>query len=153
MHQSRPRFGAAFFVSSLGKTQRGPAMIDHITFGISDFDRSTAFYDAALAPLAITRCVTLPPSETDGIRVTGYGTAQPFFWLAEERALSGLLHVAFRATSQAQVAAFYTTALDAGGTDNGAPGLRPQYHSGYFAAFVQDPDGHNIEAVWHAPTA
>ena len=125
-------------------------MIDHITIGVNDFDASTTFYDAALAPLGVRRLFDVPAEETDGVRVTSYGDDRPWFWLAEERPTRGLLHVAFQATSRAQVNAFHAAALQKGGTDNGAPGLRPHYHDTYYAAFVRDPDGHNIEAVCHA---
>jgi len=128
-------------------------MIDHITFGIRDYDRATAFYDAALAPLGLRRLIELPTDETDGIRVCAYGADAPCFWLAEERAVSGMLHIALRARDPAKVRAFHAAALRAGGTCNGPPGLRPQYHASYYAAFVRDPDGHNIEAVCHAATA
>lgn len=124
-------------------------MIDHITFGVRDLARATAFYDAALAPLGVTRLFDVPLEHTGGVQVTGYGDTRPWFWLAEERATSGLLHIAFQARSEAEVAAFHTAALAAGGTDNGAPGPRPHDHPDYFGAFVLDSDGHNIEAVWH----
>lgn len=126
-------------------------MIDHITFGVSDFDRSTAFYDAALAPLEVHRLFDVPPEHSDGVRVCGYGDDRPWFWLAEERAASGLLHIAFQASTRAAVDAFHAAAIEAGGMDNGGPGLRPLYHENYYAAFVLDPDGDNIEAVCHAP--
>ena len=124
-------------------------MIDHITFGVTDFDRSTRFYDAAFAPLGVIRLFDVPLEHSDGVRVTGYGDSTPWFWLAEERATTGLLHVALRAKTTAEVDAFHASALLAGGADNGAPGPRPQYHLTYYAAFVRDPDGHNIEAVCH----
>lgn len=126
-------------------------MIDHITFGVTDFLRSTAFYDRALAPLGIKRLFDVPDDAADGVKVTGYGDDRPWFWMAEERATTGLFHIAFRAESRADVDAFYSAALAAGGTDNGAPGVRPQYHAHYYAAFVRDPDGHNIEVVCHTP--
>lgn len=126
-------------------------MIDHITFGISDFARSTAFYDRALAPLGMTRLFTVPLEHTDGVHVTGYGKDRPVFWIAEEDATRGKLHVAFVAADRDSVDAFYAQALLAGGMDNGAPGLRPHYHPDYYGAFVLDPDGHNIEAVCHLP--
>jgi len=121
-------------------------MIDHITFGVSDFDRSAAFYDRALAPLGLSR---LFEEEDGGVKVAGYGDARPFFWIVGARPVSGMLHVALGARDRAQVDAFHREGLAAGGTDNGAPGLRPQYHPGYYGAFVLDPDGHNIEAVFH----
>lgn len=125
-------------------------MFDHMTFGIADYDRSVAFYDSALAPLGITRLFEVPPEQSDGVKVVGYGDDRPRFWMAEERATTGIMHVAFRAQSRAQVDAFHAAAIRAGGMNNGAPGLRPHYHAEYYAAFVRDPDGHNIEAVCHA---
>ena len=122
-------------------------MIDHITLCVADVDRATAFYDRALAPLGVTRLADL----TDGVRVCGYGDTRPFFWLTGEDATPGILHVAFRAGGHAQVDAFHAAALRAGGCDNGAPGPRPHYHPDYYAAFVRDPDGHNVEAVCHLP--
>ena len=127
-------------------------MIDHITFGVRDFARSTAFYDVAFAPLGVSRLFYVPPEHADGVKVTGYGDDRPWFWLAEEDATRGKLHIALQAKSHKEVDAFYAAALSAGGTDNGAPGLRPHYHADYYAAFVLDPDGHNIEAVCHAPS-
>ncbi|MBO9402167.1 VOC family protein [Shimia sp. R9_3] len=126
-------------------------MLDHITFGVTDFARSVAFYDRVFKPLGITRLFTVPPEHTDGIRVTGYGDTRPFFWIAEEDATRGKLHIALTAPDRACVDAFHAAALEAGGKDNGAPGLRPHYHPDYYAAFVLDPDGHNIEAVCHLP--
>ncbi|MEL7460608.1 MAG: VOC family protein [Pseudomonadota bacterium] len=124
-------------------------MIDHISIGVAEFARSTAFYDAALAPLGVTRMVDVPLEHSGGVLVCGYGDSpdRAWFWLAEERATSGLLHIAFEAATRAQVDAFHAAALKAGGTDNGAPGLRPQYSADYYGAFVHDPDGHNVEAV------
>ncbi|WP_424931088.1 VOC family protein [Amaricoccus macauensis] len=124
-------------------------MIDHITFGVGDLSRSVAFYDMALTPLGFRRLCDLHEGEGGGVRVCGYGAERPQFWLAEENATSGMMHVAFAALSREAVDVFHVAALAAGGSDNGAPGLRPRYHSGYYAAFVLDPDGHNIEAVCH----
>jgi catechol 2,3-dioxygenase-like lactoylglutathione lyase family enzyme len=126
-------------------------MIDHITFGVSDFDRSTRFYDQAFAPLGVKRLFTLPPERSGGVSMTGYGDQRPWFWIAEHDATRGKLHVAIRAEDHAAVDAFYKAAIAAGGKDNGPPGLRPQYHPDYYGAFVFDPDGHNIEAVCHKP--
>lgn len=126
-------------------------MIDHVTFGVTDFARSIAFYDSAFAPLGVTRLYTVPPEQSGGVHVAGYGDDRPRFWIAEERATRGMLHVALQATDRARVDAFHAAALRAGGQDNGAPGLRPHYHADYYGAFVLDPDGHNIEAVCHRP--
>jgi len=126
-------------------------VIDHVTFGVVDFDSSTAFYDAALAPLGVLHLFDVPVEETGGVRVTGYGDARPWLWLAEERPTTGLMHIALQAGSVAEVDAFHAAAIAAGGVDNGAPGLRAHYHANYYAAFVRDPDGHNIEAVCHSP--
>lgn len=126
-------------------------MIDHITFGVTDFARSTAFYDQAFAPLGVRRLFDVPEAQSDGVKVTGYGDDRPWFWIAEENPTTGVFHVALRAKSRAQIDAFHTAAIRAGGLDNGPPGPRPQYHPDYYAAFVLDPDGHNIEAVCHTP--
>jgi len=120
-------------------------MIDHITFGVADLDKSIAFYDRAFQPLGLQRLFD-PPGPA---RATGYGDKRPWFWLAEHDPTRGKLHIALRADSKQTVDAFHREALLAGGTDNGAPGLRPHYHAGYYGAFVLDPDGHNIEAVFH----
>ena len=126
-------------------------MLDHITFGISDFQRSSAFYDAALAPLGIKPLFVVPKEHTNGVDVVGYGDTRPFFWIAAQDALHGKFHVAFTAQTRAEVDAFYAAALAAGGTDNGPPGPRPHYDPNYYGAFVLDPDGFNIEAVCRAP--
>lgn len=126
-------------------------MIDHITFGITDFQRSCEFYDAAFEPLGVTRLFDVPLDHSAGVRIAGYGSDRPWFWIAEERATTGMLHIAIQAPDRAGVDAFHAAALDAGGGDNGAPGLRPHYHAQYYGAFVLDPDGHNIEAVCHRP--
>lgn len=82
----------------------------------------------------------------------GFGASEkPFFWLGESEDASGPLHIAFAAPNRAGVDAFYEAALKAGGTDNGAPGLRPHYHANYYGAFVLDLDGNNVEAVCHLP--
>lgn len=118
-------------------------MIDHIKLHVADARRSKAFYEAALAPLGYT--VVMEP--VPGI-VVGMGTTFPDFWLAQSDTTT-VAHVAIRAPDRATVDAFHAAALGAGATDNGAPGLRPQYHPGYYGAFVIDPDGNNVEAVHH----
>lgn len=103
-------------------------MIDHITFGVTDFARSAAFYDQAFAPLGVRRVFDVPTEHSDGVKVSGYGEDRPRFWIADERATTGMLHIALRAKTRAEVDAFHAAALRAGGVDNGAPGLRPHYH-------------------------
>ncbi|TCM57528.1 catechol 2,3-dioxygenase-like lactoylglutathione lyase family enzyme [Rhizobium sp. PP-F2F-G48] len=126
-------------------------MLDHIGFPVGDFARAAAFYDAALAPLGITRQMAVTVEMTGKASHLGYGTpGSLFFWISSGEAISGSLHVAFAAESRERVDAFYAAAIAAGGRDNGAPGLRPHYHEHYYGAFVLDPDGHNIEAVCHA---
>lgn len=124
-------------------------MIDHITFGVTDFVRSTAFYDQTFAPLGVKRLFDVPEEHSDGVKVSGYGDDRPWFWLAEQDATTGLFHVALQAKCRADVDAFHAAGILAGGIDNGAPGLRPHYHPNYYGAFIRDPDGHNIEAVCH----
>jgi catechol 2,3-dioxygenase-like lactoylglutathione lyase family enzyme len=124
-------------------------MIDHITFGVSDFERSSSFYDHALQPLGIKR---LFDDNSGPGKATGYGDVRPHFWIAEHDPTHGKLHIALKAGSREEVDAFYAEALAAGGTDNGKPGYRPHYHPGYYGAFVRDPDGHNIEAVFYDPS-
>jgi catechol 2,3-dioxygenase-like lactoylglutathione lyase family enzyme len=113
---------------------------------VTDFDRSVQFYDRAFAPLGVSR---LFDDSSATVKATGYGDTRPWFWIVEEDPTSGKLHIAISAESREAVDAFHRQALLAGGTDNGGPGLRPHYHTGYYGAFVLDPDGHNIEAVFH----
>ena len=127
-------------------------MLDHLGIRVSDFARSNAFYKRALAPLSITAIKELTAAQTRADAHTGFGTdGKAFFWISDGANPSGSVHVAFAASSRAVVEAFYRAALDAGGKDNGAPGFRAQYHPNYFGAFVLDPDGNNIEAVWRGP--
>jgi catechol 2,3-dioxygenase-like lactoylglutathione lyase family enzyme len=126
-------------------------VIDHITFGVSNFARSTEFYDRAFAPLGVRRLFDVPPEHTGGVSVTGYGDDRPWFWIAEQDATRGKLHVALQTASRLAVDAFHREAVAAGGRDNGAPGVRPHYDPNYYGAFVLDPDGHNIEAVCRLP--
>jgi catechol 2,3-dioxygenase-like lactoylglutathione lyase family enzyme len=128
-------------------------MIDHIGFPVSDYARSKAFYESTLAPLGYTLIMEVAAAHTEsGSPAAGFGRqGKPDFWIGGERGLKGTLHVAIAADDRRTVDAFYRAALAAGGRDNGAPGLRPQYHPNYYGAFVLDPDGHNVEAVCHAP--
>jgi catechol 2,3-dioxygenase-like lactoylglutathione lyase family enzyme len=120
-------------------------MIDHVTANVGDAERAKQFYSQALAPLGYSLQMEFPGA-------AGFGTGEgiPDFWLGSsvER---GPTHVAFTAPNRAAVDAFYAEALAAGGEDNGAPGLRPHYHETYYAAYVLDADGNNIEAVTHRP--
>jgi catechol 2,3-dioxygenase-like lactoylglutathione lyase family enzyme len=126
-------------------------MIDHVGFSVSDFARAKAFYEKALAPLGYALIMEVTAQET-GQPAAGFGSdGKPDLWIGGEGKLEKPLHVAIVATARPAVDAFYRAALAAGGKDNGAPGLRPHYHANYYAAFVLDPDGHNIEAVCYAP--
>ena len=126
-------------------------MIHHIDFAVTDLERSRNFYEHALAPLGLTVVVTF--TNHAGRRLIGFGSpaADPEFWIRDGQPINGRLHVAFQANSRAAVDAFHSAAVQAGGTDNGAPGLRPRYAEHWYAAFVLDPDGHNIEAVCRLP--
>lgn len=126
-------------------------MIDHLGLPVADLARARAFYDRALAPLGIALLMEVTEAETGGHGAhLGYGRdGKPFFWLGSGRAPAAGIHVAFAAADRAGVDAFHAAALAAGGRDNGAPGLRPQYHPGYYGGFVLDPEGNNIEAVFH----
>jgi len=127
-------------------------MLDHVSLGVSDIERSRRFYDAALRPLGLVRIVDSrkrkgadyghAPGST-GVEFTITEEAGP---LVPQRGS----HLCFRASDRAAVGAFHAAALAAGGRDDGKPGLR-NYHAAYYGAFVLDPDGHRIEAVCHAP--
>jgi len=121
-------------------------MFDHVKIGVSDYAASKAFFLKALAPLGVAACSEGEPSY--GIELCGRGDASLCLYQATQRPAP--LHIAFVADTREQVEAFHRAALAAGGKDNGAPGLRPHYHADYYAAFVIDPDGHNIEAVCHS---
>jgi catechol 2,3-dioxygenase-like lactoylglutathione lyase family enzyme len=123
-------------------------MVDHVGFAVSDYGRSKAFYEKALAPLGMT-LITEPAGAAAGFGRSG----KPIFWVeAQGTPVHGRLHIALEADDPAQVDAFHAAALEAGGIDNGAPGLREIYHPSYYGAYVLDPDGNNIEAVCHRPT-
>lgn len=127
-------------------------MIDHISIGVSNFQRSLAFYDSIMPTLGFKRFFAM-----DNVKqIAAYGSDKPVFWLGRrnEEAFNSIVsppgfHLAFPAANRSAVDAFYAAAIASGGTDNGKPGLRPQYHANYYAAFVLDPDGYNIEAVCH----
>ena len=126
-------------------------MIDHIGFAVADLARSKAFYDAALAPLGLAAIMTVTPEQTGKGTALGYvKDGNPFFWIGDNERVGEGTHVAFRVDSRREVEAFHAAALAAGGTDHGAPGLREHYGPNYYAAYVLDPDGANIEAVSYA---
>lgn len=120
-------------------------MLDHVGFGVTDYQRSKAFYEQALAPLGLT--LLLEPVE----QAAGFGEqGKAFFWIETRGPASpGAVHVAFAVDDRETVDAFHAAALAAGGTDNGAPGVREIYHPHYYGAYVLDFDGNNIEAVCH----
>ncbi|HEU6445518.1 MAG TPA: VOC family protein [Gaiellaceae bacterium] len=118
--------------------------IDHVILNVRDYARSKAFYEQALKPLGYE--VVMEFGEGAGFGLEG----KPDFWVSH-RGDPTIVHVAFAAPDRRTVDAFYDAALAAGGEDNGPPGLRPHYHETYYAAFVHDPDGNNIEAVCHRP--
>ncbi|MDE1174948.1 MAG: VOC family protein [Parvibaculaceae bacterium] len=125
-------------------------MLDHIGLGVTDYGAGKEFYTKALAPLDYTPIWESPAEDGIGGHA-GFGAGEkPDFWIGQGMPAPGL-HVAFLAKSRAAVDAFYKAAIAAGGRDNGKPGLRPHYHENYYAAFVFDAGGHNIEAVCYNP--
>jgi catechol 2,3-dioxygenase-like lactoylglutathione lyase family enzyme len=122
-----------------------PRVIDHIGVGVRDFEESLDFYGRALAPLGLERVAFIDADN----RSAGFGVrGRDDFWIHEGRP-AGRMHVAFDADSREAVDAFHAAALYAGGRDNGAPGVRGEYSDTYYAAYVLDPNGNNIEAVFH----
>ncbi|MFK4498136.1 catechol 2,3-dioxygenase-like lactoylglutathione lyase family enzyme [Bradyrhizobium japonicum] len=120
-------------------------MIDHISVGVTDLDRSATFYETTLAALGLTRLVTRP-------RTIGFGKAYPEFWINLREGMPHVaaesgVHICLRAKTTAEVDAFHAAALSAGCASDGAPGIRPHDRVRYYAAFVTDPDGNRIEAV------
>jgi catechol 2,3-dioxygenase-like lactoylglutathione lyase family enzyme len=120
-------------------------MIDHVSVGVSDLERSARFYEATLTPLGLSPLVTRPAT-------IGFGKAYPEFWINLRAGMAQVapdngVHICLRAKSAGEVDAFHAAALKAGGRSDGAPGLRPHDRVRYYAAFVLDPDGNRIEAV------
>lgn len=127
-------------------------MIDHVGFPVSDYARAKAFYLKALAPLGYGLIMEVKQEDNAGEAAAGFGRdGKPDFWIGSEGGLNKPMHIAISADDRATVDAFYRAAMEAGGRDNGAPGIRAHYHPNYYGAFVLDPDGLNIEAVCHAP--
>jgi catechol 2,3-dioxygenase-like lactoylglutathione lyase family enzyme len=124
-------------------------MIDHISVGVSDLERSARFYEPALAALGLTRLVSRPAT-------IGFGKTYPEFWINLRPGMARVeegsgTHICLRAGSTGEVDAFHAAALSAGGVSDGAPGLRPHDRVRYYAAFVTDPDGNRVEAVTFPP--
>jgi catechol 2,3-dioxygenase-like lactoylglutathione lyase family enzyme len=122
-------------------------MFDHVKFGVTDYAASKEFFLKALEPLGVA--VVAEGTPTYGVELCGKSNASLVLHQTNEKPAH--LHLAFVARNRGQVEAFYRAALQAGGKDNGPPGLRPRYHANYYAAFVIGPDGHNIEVVCHEP--
>jgi len=121
------------------------SVVSHVSLGTNDYPRAKAFYDQVLATLQI-RCVMDFPGGA------GYGRKFPEFWIqvphdGKAASVGNGVHIAFLANSKEEVDAFHAKALSLGGTDDGKPGIRPEYDKGYYAAFVRDLDGHKIEAM------
>jgi len=133
-------------------------LIDHTGIGVSDIGRAATFYEAVLKALgaSVVMCIskTFEKVERDDAKLGGvaFGVDYPMFWIDVFHPHGVKQHIAFRATSREQVDAFHRAGTSAGGTDNGAPGLRSSgYPPGYYAAFLLDPDGNNVEAVFREP--
>jgi len=121
-------------------------MIDHISLAVRDLAAAARFYEPLLATLGMTKLREWPDA------AIGYGKKYPEFWINRRAGMAGVaadsgVHIALRASSAAAVDAFHAAALAGGGTSDGAPGYRAQYHENYYAAFIRDPDGNRIEAV------
>jgi len=130
------------------------ALFDHISLTVSDYARSKAFYEKALAPLGAALIKEFGEAagfSRDGEVDFWIGKGPASFQKPGDLAPITPVHIAFLAKDRAEVRAFHAAALAAGGRDFGAPGLRPEYHPNYYGAFVLDPDGHNVEAVCHHP--
>ena len=122
-------------------------VLDHVSIRVRDLEASRRFYEAALAPLGFEAVYSDEGRAAFGLVHRTEGADD--FWILVGGTPSSGVHVAFAARDREAVDAFYRAAIEAGGRDNGAPGLRPEYHARYYAAFVFDPDGNNVEAVYH----
>jgi catechol 2,3-dioxygenase-like lactoylglutathione lyase family enzyme len=122
-------------------------MFDHVGINVRDYAASRAFYERALAPMGYAIVMAF-----DEWKAAGFGTGRaPTFWISEREPFTTGTHIAFTCDDRETVRAFHDAALDAGGIDNGAPGIREEYHEHYYGAFVHDLDGNNVEAVCHKP--
>jgi catechol 2,3-dioxygenase-like lactoylglutathione lyase family enzyme len=145
--QARSAFAESAAVSVVRATMK--SMIDHFGIVCADYEKSTSFYDAVLGVLGYTRQMEFGPA-------IGYGRGgKPDFWIEDgaDRQVGAAIHFAFQAAGVDEVAAFYDAATALGAESLHAPRLWPEYHPGYFGAFVRDPDGNNVEAVFHGATA
>ena len=125
-------------------------MIDHTGVIVSAFEKSKKFYKSALAAIGYELIMEIPAAVNGRANTAGFGEPpKPDFWVIHGTPNVPPIHVAFRVGSRAIVDVFYKAAIEAGGKDNGAPGVRAHYHPFYYGAYVLDPDGHNIEAVCH----
>ena len=123
-------------------------MFDHVVLSVRSIERSIAFYEAVLRPLGITKRITYP-GHPDHAPLEGFGDSHERYLLLKTGTPDpGSVHLAFRARTRSTVKAFYEAALAAGGKDNGKPGSRMQYFPEYYAAYVLDLDGYNVEAVY-----
>ncbi|KTR83451.1 glyoxalase [Novosphingobium barchaimii] len=124
-------------------------VINHIEIGVSDIEVSRRFYEAALAPLGLSLVISVDAAHTPhGTARYGFGRdGYPSFWIHGEDGVRSPIHIALAAANHRQVDGFHAAALANGGNDNGAPGIRERYHPRYYAAYVLDPDGNNVEAV------
>jgi len=127
-------------------------LLDHISINVSDLDRSRRFYAMTLKPLGYRVLKDGPASAGFGVPDGDGKPRDPGgdFWISQDAPESPLTHFAFSARSREAVDAFFEAALEAGGVDNGQPDLRPRYHAHYYAAFILNPDGYNLEAVCHS---
>ena len=122
--------------------------IDHVTLSVENLDRAKSFYSGALTPLGLEIVGEVSAEESGTVAFVGFGIGRKgSFWVAQNGRQTPPTHICFRASTRAAVRAFHGAALDAGAEDNGDPGVRPEYHPAYYAAFVLSPEGHNIEAV------
>nr|WP_295977904.1 VOC family protein [uncultured Agrobacterium sp.] len=124
-------------------------MINHVEFPVAEAEGARRFYEAVLAPLGLTLVISIDPARTPhGGARHGFGkNGYPSLWIHQQGGTKLPIHIAFTAGDRLAVDAFHAAALANGGTDNGAPGIRERYHENYYAAYVLDPDGNNIEAV------
>ncbi|MCI0755041.1 VOC family protein [Teichococcus vastitatis] len=129
------------------------AILDHIEFAVADAERSRRFYEEALRPFGMTVIIRVGPerTRTGGTRYGLGRDGYPRIWFHDGEGLGSPMHLALATAGRRVVDAFHAAALTAGGRDNGAPGIRERYHPNYYAAFILDPDGNNIEAVCQVP--